>query len=193
MRKNLLLAIAFALGIWAYLLMGVAAPKLAPAALKPPAMGAEDGINAYFSPDGGCERAVVEEIAKATQSIDCQAYLFSSAKIAQAMVGAYDRGVHVRVVLDKSQKNDLHSSVNFLLAHHVPVYLDDRHPIAHNKIMLIDGKSLMTGSFNFTKAADQKNAENLLILHNRPKIVSIYETNFEAHLNHSIPAVGSRQ
>ncbi|HZL34547.1 MAG TPA: phospholipase D family protein [Tepidisphaeraceae bacterium] len=188
MRKKLLLAIAFALGVWAYLLMGAAAPRRAPAA---PAMGAEDGIAAYFSPGGGCTSAVVAQIEKATQTIDVQAYLFTSPPIAQAITQAYDRGVRIRVVLDKSQKTGHYSSATYLLNHHVPVYIDDQHALAHNKVMLLDGQVLITGSFNFTKSAEENNAENLLIIRDRPKLIAAYQANFDRHFNHSMPYAAS--
>jgi phosphatidylserine/phosphatidylglycerophosphate/cardiolipin synthase-like enzyme len=46
----------------------------------------------------------------------------------------------------------------------VSTYIDDKHAIAHNKIMIIDRGTVITASFNFTKAAEERNAENLLII-----------------------------
>jgi phosphatidylserine/phosphatidylglycerophosphate/cardiolipin synthase-like enzyme len=65
------------------------------------------------------------------------------------------------------------------------------HAIAHNKIIIVDGATLITGSFNFTKQAEDTNGENLLIIAARPKLVEAYEKNFELHLRHSV--VYSRQ
>ncbi|HET6250397.1 MAG TPA: phospholipase D family protein [Tepidisphaeraceae bacterium] len=188
MRKKLLLAIAFSLGIWAYLLV-LAAPRFGSASASVNNPGAEDGINAFFSPNGGCTDAIVTELSKATKSIDVQAYSFTSPPLAQALVDANNRGVMVRIVLDKGQRTDHYSSATFFLNHHVPVYIDDQHAIAHNKIMLIDGKVLITGSFNFTRASEDRNAENLLIIHDRPKLLAAYVGNFEHHFGHSIPMV----
>jgi phosphatidylserine/phosphatidylglycerophosphate/cardiolipin synthase-like enzyme len=50
----------------------------------------------------------------------------------------------------------------------LPTYIDDRHAIAHNKIVIIDGQTVLTGSFNFTKQADENNAENLLVIQIHP-------------------------
>src|SRR5262249_381666 len=66
----------------------------------------------------------------------------------------------------------------------VRVLIDAQHAIAHNKIMIIDGQVIITGSFNFTKAAEQNNAENLVVLHN-PAIAEQYVLNWEAHAAHS--------
>lgn len=201
MRKKLLVAIAFALCIWAYLLLLVASPRGWSASASPPRsttpavaiaspppvapVDLDEGISALFSPGGGCTDAVVAEIGKATQSLDIQAYTFTSAAIAQAVVDAANRKVRVRIVLDKSEKTDRYSSATFFKHHEMAVYIDEQHAIAHNKVILIDGKTVITGSFNFTKAAEDHNAENLLIVHNRPRLISAYQANFEQHLGHS--------
>ncbi len=143
-------------------------------------------INAYFSPRGGCTEAIVSAIGEASRTLDIQAYSFTSAPIAQAVAAAQARGVKVRAVLDKSQRTERYSSATFLKNHQVPVYIDDRHAIAHNKIMIIDGQTLITGSFNFSKAAEESNAENLLIIRGHPDLLRQYMENFERHLEHSV-------
>lgn len=70
------------------------------------------------------------------------------------------------MVLDKSQRREKYTSADFVAHAGVPTYIDDQHAIAHNKIMIIDRQTLVTGSFNFTKAAEERNAENLLVLKN---------------------------
>ena len=66
----------------------------------------------------------------------------------------------------------------------IPTYIDAEHAIAHNKIMIIDKETVITGSFNFTKAAEEKNAENLLILKNK-ELAKIYIDNWTKHRKHS--------
>ena len=61
----------------------------------------------------------------------------------------------------------------------IPVWIDYRHAIAHNKIMIIDKQTLVTGSFNFTKAAEEKNAENLLVIKGNGKLIDVYRKKFE--------------
>ena len=94
-----------------------------------------------------------------------QAYSYTSAPIAKALVDAKKRGVSVEVILDKSQRSEKYSSADFLKNAGVPTYIDAKHAIAHNKVMVIDGQTVLTGSFNFTKAAEESNAENLLVIH----------------------------
>lgn len=140
---------------------------------------------AYFSPHGSATEAVVRELDNAKQEIFVQAYSFTSAPIAKALVNAHKRGVKVTVVLDRSQRSVKYSSADFVVHSGIPTYIDAKHAIAHNKIMIIDGATLITGSFNFTKAAEEKNAENLLIIKGDAGLVNKYLANFKAHLEHS--------
>jgi len=121
-------------------------------------------VDVYFSPNGGGANAIVTELGNAKSEILVQAYSFTSAPIAKTLTDAKKRGLHIEVVLDKSQKSEKYSSADFVAHAGIPVYIDSKHAIAHNKIMIIDRNTLITGSFNFTKAAEEKNAENLLVL-----------------------------
>ncbi len=139
----------------------------------------------YFSPHGSATEAVVRALGNAKKEILVQAYSFTSAQIAKALVDAYKRGVKVTVVLDRSQRSEKYSSADFVNNAGIPTYIDAKHAIAHNKVMIIDEATLITGSFNFTKAAEEKNAENLLVLKGDPDLVRKYLANFEEHLGHS--------
>ena len=101
--------------------------------------------------------------------------------------------MRVRVVLDKSQRGERYSSATFLKNHGVAVWIDDGHAIAHNKVILIDGETVITGSFNFSKAAEERNAENLLIIEGRPDLASAYTANFEKHLGHAEAYTGPKR
>jgi phosphatidylserine/phosphatidylglycerophosphate/cardiolipin synthase-like enzyme len=138
----------------------------------------------YFSPNGGCTAAIVKEITNAKTEILVQAYSFTSAPIAKALVEAHKRGVKVEAILDKSQRTEKYSSATFLANSGIPTFIDARHAIAHNKIMIIDKTTVITGSFNFTKAAEEKNAENLLIIKSK-KLAAIYTDNWKKHREHS--------
>lgn len=145
-----------------------------------------------FTPGGGCAQIIINELQKAKESILVQAYSFTSAPIAEALVDAFKRGVRVEVILDKSQKMERYSSTKFLSNRGIPTYIDCEHAIAHNKIMIIDGATLITGSFNFTKAAQERNAENLLILHDLTTI-AFYTKNWTVHRRHSELSRGSNR
>jgi phosphatidylserine/phosphatidylglycerophosphate/cardiolipin synthase-like enzyme len=153
-------------------------------ALYATAASAYDKIQVFFSPQGGCTEAVVQNLASAHSEIFVQAYSFTSAPIAKALVDAHRRGVKVQVILDKSQRTEKYSSADFVLHSGIPTYIDAQHTIAHNKIMVIDGKTVITGSFNFTKAPEEHNAENLLVI-NDPELAGKYLANWKNHVAHS--------
>jgi phosphatidylserine/phosphatidylglycerophosphate/cardiolipin synthase-like enzyme len=90
----------------------------------------------------------------------------------------------VEVISDKSQRGDKYSSATFFANDGVSGKIDAAHVIAHNKVMTIDGEMVVTGSFNFTRAADENNAENLLVIHDR-KLASLYTKNWQEHAQHS--------
>ena len=115
-----------------------------------------------------------------------QAYSFTSAPIAKALLAAHKRGVKVEVILDKSQKSEKYSEADFLVNMGIPVQIDAKHAIAHNKIMVIDGQTVITGSFNFTRAAEEHNAENLLVIRS-PELAAKYAANWKVHADHSDP------
>lgn len=141
-------------------------------------------IKACFSPDGECTQAIVNELSNAKKSVLVQAYSFTSAPIAKAILEAQRRNVSVQVILDRSQKTDKYSSLTFLRNNGVPTFIDAKHAIAHNKVMVIDGETVITGSFNFTKAAEEKNAENLLVIRDK-KLARQYTNNWQEHRKHS--------
>lgn len=141
-------------------------------------------VRVYFSPSGGCTKAIVEEIDRAQSEILVQAYSFTSAPIADALLQASKRGVNVAVILDKAQRTQRYSSATFFRNRGIPTFIDDRHAIAHNKVIIINRDTVITGSFNFTKAAEERNAENLLVIHSRG-IARDYAENWQNHRGHS--------
>jgi len=148
-----------------------------------------DGMTVCFTPGEPCTDQIVQAIASAQMSIYVQAYSFTSAKIAQALVAAYQRQVEVRVILDKSQRTEKYSSADFLANHGIPTLIDASHAIAHNKIIILDLQTVLTGSFNPTKAAQEKNAENLLRVQDYG-LAARYLRNWHVHAAHSQPYVG---
>jgi phosphatidylserine/phosphatidylglycerophosphate/cardiolipin synthase-like enzyme len=154
------------------------------AGCRPQWSGTTPEIKVAFSPRGGCTDAIVQQLDAAQQSVLVQAYSFTSAPIARALVQAHKRGVHVEVILDKSQRSEKYSSADFVAHAGIPTYIDAEHAIAHNKIMIIDARVVITGSFNFTKSAEEHNAENLLVIHD-PGLAAAYTANWKAHAAHS--------
>jgi phosphatidylserine/phosphatidylglycerophosphate/cardiolipin synthase-like enzyme len=144
--------------------------------------------NVHFSPKGGCQDALVQEIRKAHKEILVQAYSFTADPLTFALVDAKKRGVKVDVLLDRSNEVEKYSDLHILLEQGLDPLIDAEHAIAHNKVMIIDQKVVATGSFNFTKQAEGENAENLLILKNNTELVQRYRANFFHHKAHCKPA-----
>jgi phosphatidylserine/phosphatidylglycerophosphate/cardiolipin synthase-like enzyme len=121
-----------------------------------------------------------------------QTFSFTSKEIAQALIKAKQRGVDVRVISDAEQMRRMeHSKVLTVAAEGVPVFVDSQHDSAHNKVMVIDAGSanpvVISGSFNFTHAAQFKNAENLLIFRGNRELTAAYLENWLRHREHSQP------
>jgi len=187
MSKRTAAPTLLAIIILAFLLGHYSNPNRAPEQKQRPApnTGVEKLAWAvYFSPEGGCTEAIVGALEEAQKSVLVQAYSFTSYPIAGALVEAQKRGVEVQVILDKSNETERYSAADFLLHAEVPTYIDAAHAIAHNKVMILDGETVITGSFNFTKAAESRNAENLLMLHDAA-LAKRYADNWQAHREHS--------
>ena len=136
-------------------------------------------FNVGFSP-GGTALIVVEKAIESSKSeILMACYEFTSRDIAEVLEAAAHRGVKVRIVADWKASHDRFSQVGILQEAGIPVRLDRRYAIHHNKFMIIDGATLETGSFNYTTAAVKHNAENALVLWNVPQIAQIYAREWE--------------
>jgi phosphatidylserine/phosphatidylglycerophosphate/cardiolipin synthase-like enzyme len=140
----------------------------------------------FFSPRGGCEAAVVSAIAGAKTEVRVQCYSFSSLPIIKALAAAHARGVDVKVMLDKVWNTKAPQGANALRLAGVPVVLDGKHPIAHNKVCIVDQLTVITGSFNYTAQAEKYNAENLVVLTD-PAIAARYLDQWSDHAAHAAP------
>lgn len=118
-----------------------------------------------FSPHGGATELVVKTIESAKASIRVAAYSFTSKPIAEALLADARRGVDVRIVVDKSNATARYTAATFLANQGVPVRVDYRYAIMHDKFVVVDGETVDTDSFNMTTAAEKKNAENVVVLH----------------------------
>ena len=105
----------------------------------------------------------MKALGEAKTSIVLQACSFTSAPIAKALVDAKKRGVRVEAILDKSNRTDKYSAADFLANSGIPTLIDAQHAMAHNQVIIIDGEIVIGGSFNATRAAQDKNVENVEI------------------------------
>jgi phosphatidylserine/phosphatidylglycerophosphate/cardiolipin synthase-like enzyme len=140
----------------------------------------------YFSPNGGAARAILEGIRSAKQTILMQGYVLHSTRLAGALVRAHQRGVQVHVLLDAHAQphHPPVAAVACLVAAGVAVSLDAQHEWAHDKVMILDGEIVITGSYNWTVAAEKDNGENLLVIRD-PQLAGVYIENWRRHAHHS--------
>jgi phosphatidylserine/phosphatidylglycerophosphate/cardiolipin synthase-like enzyme len=150
-------------------------------------------IQACFSPPlpGGCDPldTVVQAIDGARKTVLVQMYALTSREITSALVNAKRRGVDVRTIVDRSQleedRNDTYA-VGRIASGGVPVLVDMVPGLMHNKVMIVDSATVVTGSFNYTWSAEHKNAENLLVIHD-PALAAEYTQNWNARAARSRP------
>ena len=164
------------------------------AASAPCARADQPAWQVCFTPGQDCTALIVDEISGAKASILVQAYSFTSVPILSALKAAHARGVDVEVIVDKtsaraSKSGSHYSAATYLTNAGIPVWVDVHVSIAHNKVMVLDGATVITGSFNFTAAAQSHNAENLLVIRD-PQLASKYRANWESRRVVSVPYVG---
>jgi phosphatidylserine/phosphatidylglycerophosphate/cardiolipin synthase-like enzyme len=147
---------------------------------------AAPSIEVNFSPNGGATQAIVKAIAAAKSSIIVAAYSFTSKDLAEALLAAKKRNIAIKIILDRSQASQRYSSATFFSNMGFDLRIDVKHKLYHNKFIVIDDRTVITGSFNFTKAAEDKNAENMLIIRNNPDLARQYTRNFSNHWRLSI-------
>jgi phosphatidylserine/phosphatidylglycerophosphate/cardiolipin synthase-like enzyme len=139
----------------------------------------------FFSPKGGCLKGIIKEIEMGTREILVQAYSFSSTPIRNALINAQKRGAKVEIIFDQDgQKDQNYKTAKAFSKGGVAVYLDGNHASAHNKVIIIDRETVLTGSFNFTYSAETKNAENILIVKSK-SLAGLYAENWYSHVKHS--------
>ena len=142
-------------------------------------------VQVRFSPRGGGEQYVCQEIDKAKTQIRMQAYSFTSAPIAIALVRAKGRGVDIQITVDRRASQTRYSMSSKCSQAGIPIYLDGSHAIAHEKLIVIDGLTCLCGSYNWSRQADQANWEDLLTIESR-ELAAIFLANWELHKAHSV-------
>lgn len=141
-----------------------------------------------FSPKGGTQQAIVKRIDRAKVSVHLAAYSFTAQPIADALLRAKLKHLDVQVILDKSWQTESPKVEKFLVESGIPVAIDGKHAIAHTKIIIIDGKLVVTGSYNFTGQAENSNWENTVFIPSKA-LAAKYEADFAVHLAHSVSAM----
>jgi phosphatidylserine/phosphatidylglycerophosphate/cardiolipin synthase-like enzyme len=143
-------------------------------------------IRVYFSPNGGCEKAIIEEIGKAKSHIHVAMFNFTNGRIARALVKASRLGIDVKVVMDRERALDIYSKNEFLKKKNIGVKLmrgpcrdseGRKTGLMHDKFAVIDGKVVIAGSYNWTTSAEKWIHENLLIV-SSVRVADLFEREF---------------
>ncbi len=163
--------------------------EAAPAPAQIPARGT---VQVAFTPWDNAEGVIVDCIRQARRQILVQAYSFTSRALANALIAAKRRGVDVQVLADREQTFGGEASrIPELEQAGIPVMLEVRYQSAHNKVMVIDtgtaDAAVVTGSYNWTYAAQNKNAENVLILRHDDAVANAYAANWRRHYADALP------
>ena len=157
---------------------GVDEPTLTP---RDVARGA--AVSTCFTPAQPCADSIVTRINEARSEIRVQAYGFTSPPILDALASAKKRGLDVTVILDKSndrsKEKSRYSGATFVAHAGIPVFIDYKPAIAHNKIIIIDHRLVVTGSYNITLSAEHRNAENVVFI-DSAEVASRFLSNWNA-------------
>ena len=164
-------------------------------AFQAPQTNTATDIQVFFTPGDDAAGNIIKAINGARQQVLVQAFSFTHPGIAQALVAAHKRGVDVRLIADLDQTRKIRrNQIAAIAAAGVPVWLDGEHMGAHNKVMIIDADSnniadvgVITGSYNFTNAAQYRNAENVLLIRGNRSLATAYQRNWQRHLPHARP------
>lgn len=141
---------------------------------------AAPSIEVGFSPEGSAQRLVLDTINEAHSSIQMVAYAFQAKDIVAALDAAQQRGVRVQIVIDKRRNKGTTSlaAMRDITRHGVELRIDGHYHIQHDKMMIVDGSTLETGSFNYAKSAEYDNSENVIVIKKMPEVVSQYQKHF---------------
>jgi len=134
-------------------------------------------INVYFSPEDNIENIILERIKKAKQSIRFMAFSFTSEKLGEEMIKLKKKGIDVSGIIEKIGSNTRSSEFTKLKLEDIKIRTDKNKYRMHHKVIIIDEETVITGSYNFSKNANEKNDENIIVMHNK-NIAGLYLKEF---------------
>lgn len=126
----------------------------------------ETTFKVYFSPDDGVENKILSEMKNANKSIHVMAFSLTSKTIADMLIYKFNNGVNVRGIVENRGARGRHSKYTYLVQNGVPIKIDNPRITMHNKVIIIDEKVVITGSYNFSKNAEYRNDENIIVINN---------------------------
>lgn len=133
---------------------------------------------AYFSPGEDCRDAILAQLRAAAHSIDICVFTISDDIIRDALVSAHKIGKRIRIISDNDKSEDLGSDIQFLRRIGIPALLDQTEDHMHHKFALFDNKVLLSGSYNWTRSAAERNHENISLTEDAG-LVAAYRAEFD--------------
>jgi len=131
----------------------------------------------YFSLYDNPQKEIIKNINQAEAFINIAMYIFTDREIALPLTKAHERGVKVRLYLDKEQVDYKYSQSRLLVQKGIKTRISTNNYIMHNKFAIIDNRILLTGSYNWTFSANYRNDENLMVIDD-PEIIEIFQNQF---------------
>ena len=132
----------------------------------------------YFSLYDNPQKEIIKNINQAEAFINIAMYIFTDREIALSLVKAQERGVKIRLYLDKEQVDYKYSQSRLLVQKGIKTRVSTNNYIMHNKFAIIDNRILLAGSYNWTFSANNRNDENLMVIDD-PEIIEIFQNQFE--------------
>ncbi len=143
-------------------------------------------VDIHFSPDDNFRSSrLLPLLQNATQSVHLMAFSFTSQDIADALVVLHQRGLNVEIIVDSGQAGQASSQYDDLLVLNLNIRRDGQSHKLHHKVIIIDGRYVVTGSYNFSENAESRNDENSVVIDNQA-IAQLFEQEFSDINNHSV-------
>jgi phosphatidylserine/phosphatidylglycerophosphate/cardiolipin synthase-like enzyme len=110
--------------------------------------------------------------------LDIAIYIFTDDQIGDAVLAADQNGVAIRIFTDSERACSRGSEISRLADEGIPVRVDDHAGEMHHKFAVINNQTVITGSYNWSAKADERNWENLLVIQSY-EIAADYAANFD--------------
>lgn len=140
-------------------------------------------VKVGFSPEGTAQLLVLEAIRAAKETLHIAAYALTAIDISRALLDAQQRGVRIFITIDgnlatsqllQNKARGEPSAIALLAAAPVSLRFNYRYGAHHDKYMIIDQQHIQTGSFNYSRAAEKRNSENVILLYHVPELAAAY-------------------
>lgn len=138
-----------------------------------------------FSPEGTAQQLVINVIGSAKDNIRMMAYSFTAPDIMKALIAAKRRGVDVKIVVDENGNTGRASraAMNLVTNAGIPLRVNSNYKIQHDKVIIVDGRHVETGSFNYTASAEKYNSENAIVMWDAPELAGQYLKHWQSRWN----------